>query len=258
MYYTVMDESDKVQQAIDLLTSIHSNSSSSRGESSARRGSRGRVCGSRSQDLQTGKVVSRHVGCIHACALLIDYDCCNEGERAGACSRARDVIRSVRERLGSQRNSDSEVATEQRSNFASYSHARKPSSGSSKGKTWSIKVVCLSDKNASRVPCSLAEREVLVQAGLGEQKVVVPDIECSSLEFRRVLVTAFPKLGACGGFDLLRCITNSRELEVISPEVSQSAKLLKSVVGNGKIFIRPIQQNLNLKMDGNLANAIEV
>jgi hypothetical protein len=154
---------------------------------------------------------------------------------------------------------DSDVAREQRRNFASYSHGKKTSVGSKlKGKSWPLRAVCLSDRNASRVPCSLLERKQLVQAGLGEQKVAIPDIECSSREFQGTLINAFPKLGACGGFELLRCISNSRELEVISQEVSVSPKLLKSIVCNGKIFIRPIQKNLPLDVSRNLSSSAEV
>ena len=103
---------------------------------------------------------------------------------------------------------------------------------------------CLSNKDATRVPCSFAEREVLVQAGLGEKKAMIPDINCSSQEFQSVLTSVFPKLEQSGGFDLLRCIPNTKELEVINAVVAQSPKLLKSVVGSGRVFIRPIQRSL--------------
>ena len=53
-------------------------------------------------------------------------------------------------------------------------------------KSWNIRVVCLSSINANRVPCSLSERETLVQAGLGENNVLVP-INCSSQEFYQIV-----------------------------------------------------------------------
>ena len=40
--------------------------------------------------------------------------------------------------------------------------------------------------------------------------------------------------------------------------VSQSPKLLKSVVGGGKVFICPIQQNLDLDVDKKLISPVEV
>ena len=48
--------------------------------------------------------------------------------------------------------------------------------------------------DAIRVPCCVAEREMLVQAGLGEKKVIIPDIACSVGEFKAILVKAARKL----------------------------------------------------------------
>ena len=104
------------------------------------------------------------------------------------------------------------------------------------------------------MPFGIAEREVLVQAGLGEKKIVVPDITCSAQEFCNALISTFPKLDKCGGFDLLRCISNTKELEVISVMVAQSPKLLKSVVGSERVYIRPIQQDLSVDIDTKLTS----
>lgn len=170
-----------------------------------------------------------------------------------SCSEA---IRSVRERLGSRRAAQgdaakSDAAGEQRANFAPYAETRR-STGGRRGRSWSLKAVCLSGRNATRVPCTLAEREGL-QAGLGEKEVVISDTDCSSEELRDILVSAFPKLGDCGGFEMLRCVPNSKHLEVISQSVSQSPILLKSVVGNGEVFIRPIQTDLKLDCNQKLS-----
>ena len=85
---------------------------------------------------------------------------------------------------------------------------------------------CLSNKEAIRVPCSSTDRESLLKAGLGEKKVLIPHISCSPEEFNKVIQSAFPKMHGCGGFDLLRCIQNTKDLDVISAENSQSPKLL--------------------------------
>ena len=95
-------------------------------------------------------------------------------------------------------------------------------------------------------------------AGLGEKKIVVPDISCSADGFKEVLVGAFPKLEGCGGFELLRCIPNSKELEPFSIAVSQSPKMLKSVLGAGRVYIRPIQKSLQLEEDENEIYSEEV
>ena len=84
-----------------------------------------------------------------------------------------------------------------------------------KGQNWTVKMVCLSNHNANWVPCTVGERETLVQAGLGKKKVNIQDISCSPQEFRDIVVAAFPKLNGCGGFDLLRCIPNTKNLKAI-------------------------------------------
>jgi len=88
--------------------------------------------------------------------------------------------------------------------------------------------------------------------------VIIPDITCSAQEFQGIVISAFPKLDGCGGLDLLRCIPNTKELEMISLAVSQSPKLLKSVLSCGKVFIWPIQQNLDLDLDKKLTSSVVV
>ncbi len=172
--------------------------------------------------------------------LLACWTCIYTGAKDAAgrtCNRALDAIRSIRERL---RHSSGTVdaAAEHQSNFAPYAKTNKGSKPS-KATSWTLRMVCLSRKEALRVPCSVGEREELVEAGLGEKKVVVLDISCSAEEFKSAMISAFPKLRDCGGFELLRCIANTKNLEVISLAVSQSPQLLKSVVGAGRVFIRP-------------------
>ena len=55
----------------------------------------------------------------------------------------------------------------------------------------------------------------------------------------------FPQLKECGGFELLRCTANCRDLSVIS--CSWNAKDLRSSLGGrqGKIYLRPIQKSLS-------------
>lgn len=164
-----------------------------------------------------------------------------------SCNRAVDALRSIRDRLGRSFRSSS-VQSEQRHNFAPYARF---TDGKKAGRPscWTVNAFCLSSRHARRVPGTVGERETLVAAGLGEKKVVIPNIDCSWEDFKAVLVAAFPKLNGSGGFDLLRCVPNSKQLEVISLAVAQSPKLLKSVVANGKVFIRPIQKDLHLDQD---------
>ena len=159
-----------------------------------------------------------------------------------SCSNAVDVIRSIRERIGHGYRS-TEVTAEQKSNFAPYSHRSKTPR---KPQSWTLKAFCLSSRNATKVPSTSREREILVAAGLGEKKVFIPDVCCSWDEFKSVLVANFPKLENAGGFEFLRCIPNTKDLETISLKIARSPKLLKSVVASGRVFLRPIQQDLPL------------
>lgn len=47
----------------------------------------------------------------------------------------------------------------------------------------------------------------------------------------------------------MRCILNSKELETISLAISQSLKLLISVLEDGRVFVRPMQKSLCLEVD---------
>lgn len=96
------------------------------------------------------------------------------------------------------------------------------------------------------MPSSVAARETLLEAGLGEKKVLLADIECSKEEFWETITSTFPKLKDCGGFELLRCVANTKGLDVVSPNIAQSPVLLKTVLGNARVYIRPIQRDLDL------------
>lgn len=113
--------------------------------------------------------------------------------------------------------------------------------------SWTHKFVCLSSTWADRVPTSQSDRLALEEAGLGERLVTVPDIDCSAQVLRRILLDAFPKLEGGGGFDLLRCKPQSRDLLIIGPRIASSPRSLKRHVGNGKVYVRPIQRDLSLE-----------
>ena len=152
------------------------------------------------------------------------------------------MIRSIREHLGHGYRT-AEVTAEQKSNFAPYNHRLKTPR---KPQSWTLKAFCLNSRNAIRVPSTSREREILVAAGLGEKKVFIYDVSCSWNEFKDILVSTFPKLENSGGFEFLRCIPNTKDLETICLKIAQSPKLLKSVVASGRVFLRPIQQDLPL------------
>jgi hypothetical protein len=159
------------------------------------------------------------------------------------CSRALQALRSVRQHF------TKDSKQEQKNNFAPYSI--KKLSQKKKGRkgplrACTFKMVCLSSPQDDRVPCTAASKEVLIEAGLGAKSVTIPDSSCSREEFWKVITSAYPKLLGCGGFEFLRCVPNSRELDMVSQNASQSPKLLKAIVGNGRVFIRPLQKDLSL------------
>ena len=109
--------------------------------------------------------------------------------------------------------------------------------------TWTQKFVCLATTNMKRVP-NAPYKCLLEAAGFGEKKVVISDVECSTSEFHDQLVESYPKLAIGGGFEFPRCIPNTRDLELIPFETASVPRLLKQRVGNGRLYIRPIQKDL--------------
>lgn len=84
-------------------------------------------------------------------------------------------------------------------------------------------------------------------AGLGDKKISIflhGDAEDIDYEFNR----NYPKLAEGGGYELLRCSDKgSRELVVIDmPPAGYTPQYLQSVVSAAKIYIRPLQKNLDL------------
>ena len=67
---------------------------------------------------------------------------------------------------------------------------------------------------------------------------------CSDIVKKDGETEGFPKWRDCGGFEILQCLPNSRDLVVI--ESSLAARLLKEKLGGsqGKIYIRPLQKVL--------------
>lgn len=72
-------------------------------------------------------------------------------------------------------------------------------------------------------------------------------MDCSTEEFHAVLMKSFPKLKKCGGFELLRCVPSTRDLELIPSPVCHSPRLLRNRIGTARIFIRPIQADLSIE-----------
>ena len=115
-------------------------------------------------------------------------------------------------------------------------------------KTWRHTFVCLSDPEDNEAP-EANERAKLLLAGLGEKKISLL-IHSSADDIKSQLFDEYPKLKAGGGFELLRMRGHGRDLEVIPiPYRGYTVEYLKAVVLNAKIFICPMQTNLDLPSD---------
>ena len=68
-------------------------------------------------------------------------------------------------------------------------------------------------------------------------------------EFQDILKREYPQLELCGGFDLLRCKPNSKELEEI-PFMTFPLPRIQQHVSSGRIYIRPLRPLQNdIKLD---------
>ena len=141
------------------------------------------------------------------------------GSTEVSCNQALQLVRNVRGRL----TGSGEALEEHKMNFAPYKFGKKRKNAGAMSHTVPKKkcvgrsenFFCPSDRDAQQVPSSVAAREVLVEAGLGPRQISIPDVECSPEVFRQVIIDSFPKLASAGGFELMRCVANSKVLEAI-------------------------------------------
>lgn len=129
----------------------------------------------------------------------------------------------------------------QRSRSASSSRRNKKR----KIQTWEHTFICLS-KMSQCSPPSPMDRGRLMQAGLGAKSLCILE-HTDAEDLHHELLDLFPKLQAGGGYELLRTSQESnRNLEVIpSPPSGYTVSYLKGVVGQAKIYVRPLQKDLD-------------
>lgn len=130
----------------------------------------------------------------------------------------------------------------------STSRARKMKS---KQRTWTGKFLCLADKDSNSSP-TVDEKIVLLKAGLGVKKIQFTTDDTEE-KVRNVLMTHYPLLEICGGFELLRCGSNCRTLQIINGK--WDVLNLRNIVGSqATIYVRPIQRSIEVhdsNMNGN-------
>lgn len=121
---------------------------------------------------------------------------------------------------------------------------------------WKHKFVCLAYRDQTRIPTTDVEKDDLLQAGLGEKEIAFYKMNADAEQFRNVLFKHFHQLRHAGGFQLCKCLPNSRKLEVLSKFAHSSPECLKQRVGNARTYIRPLQKDLDITAIFNLPDGV--
>jgi hypothetical protein len=91
-----------------------------------------------------------------------------------------------------------------------------------------------------------SDYSLLAANGLGKAKIELFE-SSNAIEIHEAILSTFPKLKEAGGYELLRTHANTKSLSVIfSPPEGYTGYYLKSVLGQAKCFIRPIQADLKI------------
>ena len=158
----------------------------------------------------------------------------------GAYDEAMTSLQAVRSRS---------VAAEHRYNFSrrrSSSHGSATNKKAKLASTWTHIFYCLASCDQEKLFTTSALKNELILAGLGEKKIKISNIDCNVKEFHEEIMNSFPKLRNAGGFEFLKCKPSSRMLEIIPFGIANSPRHLKTYVGTAKVYIRPIQVDLDL------------
>lgn len=124
--------------------------------------------------------------------------------------------------------------------------------------SWTHRFVCLSQCHQETIPTTEKDKDALLEAGLGEKRIVIPDVNSSAEDFRGVLYEAYPKLKYAGGFLFAKCRSNSRELEILPSLCLTSPRILQDRVGNARTYILPMQRNLDVSAVCNLSSGVSL
>ena len=121
-----------------------------------------------------------------------------------------------------------------------------PSIPPSAQSSWTHDFYCLSSTDAVAVPVAKAARKRLSDYRLGEKHVQI-GLNASALEFHEAILAEFFLLRECWGYTLLKCIPNSRNLQpIVPPPSGHTPKSLRGLVGQSRVYIRPLQKDISL------------
>lgn len=117
---------------------------------------------------------------------------------------------------------------------------------------WTHDFICLSKTTDNKAPSSFEAGE-LYRAGLGKRQLSFME-NGDSNEIHDEIMETFPKLKEGGGYELLRVNDvggQRRELLLIPPLAEgYTVNYLKEVIRQAKVYIRPVQRDLNLESSG--------
>lgn len=103
---------------------------------------------------------------------------------------------------------------------------------------------------------NLRRKEELLAAGLGEKRIKISSSATAS-QLHDALLSAFQKLKDGGGFEMMRCLPNSKTLSPLPIlEHGHIPASLKKEVGQARIYLRPLQADLIME-DVNACNSNE-
>ena len=113
-----------------------------------------------------------------------------------------------------------------------------------RGHTWSRSFVCLAYNNQTHPPTP-SERVVLALNNLGEKRVEFPR-DGNGAQVHEAIISTFPSLAS--GYELLRNSEGrGKELmKIPMPDSGFSVDYLRSVLGQAKGFLRPLQKDIVL------------
>ena len=113
--------------------------------------------------------------------------------------------------------------------------------------TWNHDFICLPSTSCTIVPSGIEMAE-LMRGGLGRKQLSLFEND-SAAELHSEILYAFPALKDGGGYELLRvsgCGPRSTLHVIPQPLEGYNVSYLKEVVRQAKVYIRPIQRDLNL------------
>ncbi len=138
--------------------------------------------------------------------------------------------------LGKKRKLSAELS----SSFSSFKKSKKVA--------WRHRFICLAKHNQIKIPTTDSDKDALMEAGLGEKSIEFDYLDIDAEQFKDILYESFPKLCDGGGFQLCRCIPNTRQLEPLTALAHSSPAVLKERVGNARTYVLPLQRDLDMKI----------